>query len=100
MKRKIISSFLAVLFLCLIFNVKTTYAATCPPHSNYQDVVKYTSYSNSTHKVYLDYWVDGQQVYRICKILTESKTHFIYCGECQTQVGYYPENISYHSINH
>jgi|GEM_PF-3448247 len=100
MKKKIIATIMAVLFLSLSFNVNTTYAATCPPHSNFQDVVQYYSFSSYTHQVKTNLQVGGVPITQDCTVYIEAKTHFLLCGVCRTKVGYYPENNISHSIKH
>ncbi len=70
------------MIMCIGFAAQNVDAASCPPHDNTKTYTAPVSHWTTTHKVYRNEYVGGQQVYSLCTVTHDVVRYTMYCMDC------------------
>lgn len=88
------------MIMCIGFAAQNVDAASCPPHTSTKTFAGAVSHWTTTHKVYRNQYVGGQQVYSICTVYHEVVRYTTYCMNCGKNLNERDVENQKHSIAH
>ncbi len=88
------------MIMCIGFAAQNVDAASSCPHNNTGVFGDFESphYWNTTHNVYRNQYVNGQQVYDVCTIFNEEVLCRVHCYDCRSIIDEYKVLYQYHSL--
>ncbi len=70
------------MIMCIGFAAQNVDAASCPPHNNTKTYAGVVSHWTTTHEVYRNAFVGGQQIYSLCTVTHEVIRYTLTCLDC------------------